>query len=150
MLRGNFRRFGCICYLVIIADLEDEESTFGAEGERYRKDEVTLTRMTLTDSMVLHPEQQNKALVPAAETSVTSTSFSRTQMSCGFPKAYQTDSGASSEVASLASLSRMSSRYGSHASLASIGSPHHTGASAPTAYQQMPQSRPTSRISSHR
>ena len=134
---------------VKIAGFEDEENTFGAEGERYRrKDEATLTRMTLTDSMVLHPEQQNKPLASAAETSVTSTSFSRTQMSCGFPKAYQTDSGASSEVASLASLSRMSSRYGSHASLASIGSSysHH----APTAYQQMPQSRPTSRISSHR
>merc|ERR1719419_1093560 len=107
----------------------EEESTFGQEAKKYRKDEATLTRMTLTDSMVLHPSggvggpdnpQQNLVPAPAAETSVTSTSFSRTQMSCGFanPSIYQGDSGANSSLAS----SRLSSRWASNTSLNSLTS----------------------------
>ena len=116
----------------------DEECTFGQEAKKFRKDEATLTRMTLTDSMVLHPVENMPAKLD--NTVVTATTFSRTQMSCGFPKNYQ-DSGAESSLAS----SRLSSRWASNASLNSISSSVSHGPP-----YTLPQPRPTSRISSHR
>ena len=115
----------------------DAESTFGQEAKKFRKDEATLTRMTLTDSMVLHPVENAPK---ATNTVVTSTAFSRTQMSCGFPKNYE-DSGAESSLGS----SRLSSRWASNTSLNSMASSVSHGGP-----YLLPQPRPTSRISSHR
>ena len=100
----------------------DEGNSFGNTGKKLRNDEATFTHQTFTDSMVLHPDK-------VAETTLLTSSYSsQAQMSCGFPKQY--DSGASSVCSS-----KFSSRYASNASLDNW--------SPPTA-------RPTARISSRR